>query len=117
MEPAEFPSNYCEEWNEERERENATPVESWCEEVCWGEAEDEGRRRRREEGYLDTPLGVCVQAHKLISAVGHLRWSRAYHLPLGYRARNKRYLQPVVHHEGSVNIPRAADICTSRAES
>lgn len=56
MEPAEFPSNYCEEWNEERERENATPVESWCEGVCWGEAEDEGRRRRREEGYLDTPL-------------------------------------------------------------
>ena len=46
--PAALPSN-CEGWNKERGKENASLVESWCEAVCWGEAEEEkgkeGRRR------------------------------------------------------------------------
>ena len=48
MRPAEFPSN-CEEWNEEREKENGSPVESWCEGVCWGEADEEGKEEEGKE--------------------------------------------------------------------
>ena len=50
-------------WNEGREKENASTVESWCEGVRCGEAEERMRRRGRREGLPEHSIrSVCTNS-------------------------------------------------------